>query len=275
MLAVLEGRGDGLGHLDLARPLLPAERGDGLGEHGRDPAGRAGHGSVVVGHPRTLAAATDHRGARPQGPRPAQPDRPQSGGLVMPTGHGRPGRPDLPSKASGKTGVTMSSTIVGVLRRTARRSGRAAIGIVLAGGLLLAHPAPALAASPIASDIDQQVQMAVTETVFFFADDDDGDPLTFTVLTQPLHGDLTDCSDTSGYCNYTSDPGFTGADSFTYRANRRHHQLQHRHRAPHRRRPERSPGVRHPGHGSPGVSCQRASSRLRPGPGRPHSSASF
>ena len=113
----------------------------------------------------------------------------------------------------------MSSTIVGVLRRTARRSGRAAIGIVLAGGLLLAHPAPALAASPIASDIDQQVQMAVTETVFFFADDDDGDPLTFTVLTQPLHGDLTDCSDTSGYCNYTSDPGFTGADSFTYRAN--------------------------------------------------------
>ena len=112
----------------------------------------------------------------------------------------------------------MSSTIVGMLRRTARRSGRAGIGILLTGGLLLAHPAPALAASadglrhrPAGPEGHDR------QRFFLYAEDPDGDPLTYEVLTQPLHGDLTDCSDTSGYCNYAPAPGFVGTDSFTFR----------------------------------------------------------
>ena len=58
----------------------------------------------------------------------------------------------LRSKTSGKTGDTMPTTIRGALRRIARRSGRASIGIVLTGGLLLAHPVPAMATAPVAQD---------------------------------------------------------------------------------------------------------------------------
>ncbi len=46
--------------------------------------------------------------------------------------------------------------------------------------------------------------------------DIDGDTLTFAVATSPTHGDLTG---TAPNLIYTSDPGYTGPDSFTYVAN--------------------------------------------------------
>ena len=45
--------------------------------------------------------------------------------------------------------------------------------------------------------------------------DSDYTGVTFEVLTQPTHGELTGCEAT--YCTYTPDAGFTGSDSFTWR----------------------------------------------------------
>lgn len=47
--------------------------------------------------------------------------------------------------------------------------------------------------------------------------DSDGDPLTFSPVTQPAHGSLTLSPD--GTFAYTPDTNFTGADSFTFQAN--------------------------------------------------------
>ena len=47
--------------------------------------------------------------------------------------------------------------------------------------------------------------------------DVDGNTLTATVTGQPANGDLT--LDANGSFTYTPDPGYAGADSFTYRAN--------------------------------------------------------
>jgi len=109
----------------------------------------------------------------------------------------------------------MSSTVMGALRRTVKRAGRAAIGIVLTGGLLLAHPAPAAAASPVAYDQTWFFQMDTPELLFLTGSDDDGDPLTYEVLTQPTHGTLTECADT--HCRYTPQAGYVGLDSLTFR----------------------------------------------------------
>ena len=113
----------------------------------------------------------------------------------------------------------MSSSILGALRRFTRRSGRATIGIVLAGGLLLAHPAPAMAATPVAQDQSATVYTGETVFVYPYADDADGDPLTYEIVAQPSHGDLASCAPDFEYCEYTPDPGYVGPDAFTFRAN--------------------------------------------------------
>jgi hypothetical protein len=45
--------------------------------------------------------------------------------------------------------------------------------------------------------------------------DPEGDSLTVTVGTQPLHGTVT-CGGSTGSCTYTPAAGFTGTDSYTY-----------------------------------------------------------
>ncbi|MBW3622198.1 MAG: tandem-95 repeat protein [Armatimonadetes bacterium] len=47
------------------------------------------------------------------------------------------------------------------------------------------------------------------------ATDAEGDPLTFAVVNPPQHGSL---SGTASHLTYTPTPGYTGSDSFTYRA---------------------------------------------------------
>lgn len=54
--------------------------------------------------------------------------------------------------------------------------------------------------------------LAITLT----ASDPDGDPLTYAIVTQPAHGAL---SGTPPNVTYTPAAGFTGSDSFTFRAN--------------------------------------------------------
>ena len=55
-------------------------------------------------------------------------------------------------------------------------------------------------------------------TVFLYADDDDGDPLTYEVLTQPTARRPDQLSADLHVLRYTPDPGFVGTDSFTFRA---------------------------------------------------------
>ena len=56
-------------------------------------------------------------------------------------------------------------------------------------------------------------------TTVLVASDPTDDELTFSVVSPPLHGDLTDdgCPE-SGVCSYVPDSGFVGTDNFTFRA---------------------------------------------------------
>lgn len=58
---------------------------------------------------------------------------------------------------------------------------------------------------------------ALNASVSPLATDAEGDPLTFSVVTAPAHGTLTLNGD--GTFVFTPDAGFTGTDSFTFRAN--------------------------------------------------------
>ncbi len=69
---------------------------------------------------------------------------------------------------------------------------------------------------PVADDqtviADEDTPVAITLT----ASDADGDTLTFSVVDPPSHGSL---SGTAPDLTYTPDPGYSGADSFTFNAN--------------------------------------------------------
>lgn len=56
---------------------------------------------------------------------------------------------------------------------------------------------------------------AVIDGVLYNDTDADGDPLTFTLDTPPLHGTF-DYFQTNGLFKFVPDPGFVGGDSFTY-----------------------------------------------------------
>src|SRR4029079_9501955 len=100
--------------------------------------------------------------------------------------------------------------------RTSRRGRRSVLGLLVVGALLLAYPAPAQAASPVAYDQVWDFQMNTPELLSMTASDVDEDPLTYAVLTQPTHGTLSACTDS--YCRYSPQTGYSGLDSFTFRA---------------------------------------------------------
>ena len=54
--------------------------------------------------------------------------------------------------------------------------------------------------------------------ISLFASDQDNDPLTYFLISNPLHGDLTSFNQTSGKVTYMPDTNFTGTDSFTFKA---------------------------------------------------------
>ena len=98
-----------------------------------------------------------------------------------------------------------------------RTTGRwlAALMVALLGSALAVTPA--LAASPVASPQSDSVREGTVLPLFLDASDDDFDPLTYDISNAPDNGDLNDCS--GGFCEYTPDPGFAGADSFQWHAN--------------------------------------------------------
>jgi PKD repeat protein len=69
---------------------------------------------------------------------------------------------------------------------------------------------------PVAQDVAASTHTGTPTQVTLAATDPDGDPLTYSAVSQPLHGTV---SLTAVVATYTPNPRFAGADSFTYRAN--------------------------------------------------------
>jgi hypothetical protein len=69
--------------------------------------------------------------------------------------------------------------------------------------------------APIAQNQTLTASSSTAVTITLTATDEDGDPLTYTVVTGPAHGTL---SGTGPDLTYTATAGYTGPDSFTFRA---------------------------------------------------------
>jgi Ca2+-binding RTX toxin-like protein len=70
--------------------------------------------------------------------------------------------------------------------------------------------------APVAADSSAQVAQDTPEDIPLHATDLDGDPLTYAVVTQPLHGTL---SGSGSIRTYSPDDRYHGPDSFTFTAN--------------------------------------------------------
>lgn len=71
--------------------------------------------------------------------------------------------------------------------------------------------------APDADDINVTAASGESITITLQATDDDGDALTYSIVSQPDNGEVTDPS--GNQVTYTSDDDFEGTDSFTYKAN--------------------------------------------------------
>ena len=71
-------------------------------------------------------------------------------------------------------------------------------------------------APPVAADQSVETNADTPVAITLTGSDADNDPLTFSVVTQPTQGTL---SGTAPNLTYTPNPGFSGADSFTFTVN--------------------------------------------------------
>ncbi len=93
----------------------------------------------------------------------------------------------------------------------------------------IAKAAPALTASastkivndqpPVAKDGTLTTDENTAESGMLEASDPDGDALTYSIVAQPQHGSLTLDDAGTGAYTYTPKQGYTGSDSFTFKAN--------------------------------------------------------
>ena len=72
--------------------------------------------------------------------------------------------------------------------------------------------------APIATDQTFSTSEDIPRSIMLGATDANGDPLTYSVVSQPLHGSLLPVSG-NGNFTYTPSPDFNGQDSFTFKAN--------------------------------------------------------
>ena len=70
--------------------------------------------------------------------------------------------------------------------------------------------------APVASNQNQSVVVNTRTTISLNATDADADPLSMSIVQQPVHGTL---EGTGLVVQYTPDQNYTGADSFRYRVN--------------------------------------------------------
>ena len=69
--------------------------------------------------------------------------------------------------------------------------------------------------APIAEEQSVTVSKNTVESITLAASDPDNDPLTYSILTQPLHGTIS--SDTGASLTYTASANYVGPDSFTFK----------------------------------------------------------
>ena len=69
---------------------------------------------------------------------------------------------------------------------------------------------------PVADDQSVETTQDTAVSITLTASDVDGDSLTYSIIDNPLHGSL---SGTASSVTYTPDMGYTGEDSFTFKAN--------------------------------------------------------
>ncbi len=73
---------------------------------------------------------------------------------------------------------------------------------------------------PVAQDQTATAAQTIPKTIQLVATDADipPQPLTYSIVTQPINGTLTGLNPATGTVTYTSNPGTLGADSFTFQA---------------------------------------------------------
>jgi hypothetical protein len=72
---------------------------------------------------------------------------------------------------------------------------------------------------PVATDGSVTTNKNVAVSGTLTASDPDSDPLTFSIVAQPVHGTVSVTDATTGAFTYTPASGYTGDDSFTFNAN--------------------------------------------------------
>ncbi len=72
---------------------------------------------------------------------------------------------------------------------------------------------------PVADDQQVTANTADPTEITLTATDPGGNALTYAIVSQPKSGTITDLDEDTGSLVYTSDAGFTGQDSFTFKAN--------------------------------------------------------
>ncbi len=73
--------------------------------------------------------------------------------------------------------------------------------------------------APIANNSSLTTRVNVDRAGMLSATDPDGDPIRFSIVTAPSHGTIVITDTATGAYVYTPNPGYSGTDSFTFRAN--------------------------------------------------------
>jgi hypothetical protein len=72
---------------------------------------------------------------------------------------------------------------------------------------------------PVANNQAVAVNKDTPKSITLTATDPNNDPLTYSIVAQPQHGDLSPSGPGAAGRTYTPDPGYVGPDSFTFKAN--------------------------------------------------------
>ena len=84
---------------------------------------------------------------------------------------------------------------------------------------VIIHNFPPVNDPPVSDDQSVTANTADPTEITLTATDPGGNALTYAIVSQPKSGTITDLNEDTGSLVYTSDAGFTGKDSFTFKAN--------------------------------------------------------
>lgn len=113
---------------------------------------------------------------------------------------------------SGQTASTTSKSQIMVQSATPYGDGVLAVPLTVAWDPPANNP-------PVASDGSLTTNENQAASGTLEATDSDGDPLTFSIVSQPSHGSVSISDASTGAYTYTPDKNYSGSDSFTFKAN--------------------------------------------------------